>query len=169
VYIQNSVGERQPAYITLIDQDIIVQPKVYLTANTDFKLMATTAVASISGAHLTQNSVTSFTSGTASDFTAPTIVASLPAGPGTYEPFTKIYFQFSEAISPLDIDNSVITITDKTFGTDIPGIVRVSDSLISFTPYQDIPEIDTTWNIVLNLNTMTTLSREWGSKISSSQ
>ncbi|MEN8147683.1 MAG: Ig-like domain-containing protein [Campylobacterota bacterium] len=158
VYIQNSAKERTPAYITLIDQDIVVQPKIYLAANTDFELIVTTAVASSSGTHLTQNSVTPFTSGAASDFTAPTITSSLPVANTTARPYSKIYFQFSEPISPLGIDNSVITITNNTFGDTIPGTVNVSGSLISFTPYVDIPAEDVTWNIVLNINAITDLA-----------
>ena len=155
VYIKNSSKELVPAYITLIDQDIVVQPKVYLSANTDFDLIVTTAVASSSGAHLNQDSVASFTSGAASDFTAPVIVASLPANGSGMKEFGKIYFQLTEPISPLSINNSTIIVTMDALSMNISGTVNSSGSLVSFTPDQDLnSSIDTTWSVFLDLNTV---------------
>ena len=161
VFIQSASGVRHAAYITLVGQDIIVQPKVYLTPNTKFEIVATTAIASTNGAHLTNNAVVFFTSGNPSlDVTAPTITSSLPHDSvnSAHELFTKIYFQFDEPISPLNTNNNTITVTATNIDINISGTVNVSGSLISFTPDQNIPNDDTNWNIFLNLNDISDLA-----------
>lgn len=57
VYIQNTLRERQDAYITLLGQDILVKPKVYLTAFTDFEIVITTALTNTTGTHLAKTIV----------------------------------------------------------------------------------------------------------------
>lgn len=154
VYVQNSLNERQPAYISLVDQDIVVQPKIYLTADTAFTVVVTTAVASSKGEHLSQDAVTPFVSGAASaDTTGPALVETLPLDKSSnIEPYAVLYFQFSESISPLNLDPNAFQLYAAGSANSVPGTVRVSGSLISFTPDSDL--IDGT-NYTMELNTTT--------------
>ncbi len=159
VYIQNSFNERQPAYISLIDQDIIVQSKVYLTANMEFTLVATTAVASTTGEHLFENAVIPFTSGGPSpDTTGPTLVATLPLDKSSnIEPYAVLYFQFSESISPLNIDPTVLQVYATGSGNPVSGSIRLSGSLLSFLPDTDLVN-GTNYSMELNTTTISDLA-----------
>jgi len=153
VYIQNSSGVRQAATVTLIAQDIIVQPKVYLTANMDFEIIITTALANLSGVHLTRSASIPFSSASSSpDTTPPTLVDRLAKDKGTIEPQTILYYQFDEPISPLNINDSIVSIVNNSAGITIQGTVQVSGTLLIFTPNEPfVPDIGT-YTITLDQN-----------------
>ncbi len=153
IYIQNTFGERQDAYISLLGQDIIVKPKVYLTAFMDFEIVITTALVNSAGTHLAQTIVIPFSSDSPDgDTLPPVLVDHLAKDKGTIEPQTILYYQFSEPISPLNISDSIVSIVNSIGSHTIQGRAQVSGTLLIFTPNEPFISNGDTYTITLDLN-----------------
>lgn len=135
IYIEDDIGAKFPAYVTLIDLNIIVKPKVYLTPDATYTIVITTNVANTEGEHLSENATVTFTAGSANpDATPPNYEGVLPDGNQAIETFSKIYFQFDEAISPISVASDVVQIINTSGEANITGTPQVSGSLLIYTP-----------------------------------
>jgi len=133
VTIIDAQGTRFPAFVSLLDQSIIIKPKIYLTPNSNFTIIISTGVKSANGLILTRNIEVPFSSdGPSPDITPPTLQARLPNGFTNVDTYSKIYFQFSEPISPLSLTNTTVTAYNAFFDHNITGTARVSGSLLEF-------------------------------------
>ncbi|HFU77308.1 MAG TPA: hypothetical protein ENK68_02245, partial [Epsilonproteobacteria bacterium] len=136
VFIQDTSGVPLLSNITLDGLNIIIQPKAYLLPFTNYEIVITTQVKSASGLTLLENIVVPFTSGDPSaDISSPVLTTTLPTnGANTVEPYSNIYFQFNESLSPIGVDNTFITVIDQNTGQPISGNVTVSGTTLTFTP-----------------------------------
>ncbi len=135
IFIQDLSETRFPASITLVGLDIIVQPKAFLTANTAFTVVLTTAIHNSEGIPLSEKTLLSFSSGNADPDGTPPILADRLAKDGTtIEPQTILYFQFNEPISPLSINDTMVTVQNIVLDHTIQGTISVSGTLLKFTP-----------------------------------
>ncbi|WP_019556453.1 ice-binding family protein [Thiomicrorhabdus arctica] len=106
-----------------------------------------TAVKSATGQALAAAYVWSFTSGTAADAIAPTVVSTNPldvAADVVINP--RISATFSEAVHPATVNDSTFTLSAG--GTSVSGVVSYSNRVASFTPTDNLV-INTTYTATL--------------------
>ncbi len=154
VYIQDMTGQRHITDVTLVSNQIVLQPKVYFTENTTYEIIVTTDVHTAAGESLNRKAIISFTSGPTIDSTSPTLMITLPSGFDNPEPFGIIYFQFSEPLSPL-LDPTLFRIYDNN--GDVLGTTKFSGALISFTPESNLT-FNKQYFVELNTSSITDLS-----------
>ena len=169
IFIQDPSGTKFPASITLIGLDIIIGPKEFLTANTVFTIILTTSIRNSAGVPLSERTLLSFSSGNADpDGTPPILADQLVKDGDLIEPQTILYFQFDEPISPLSVNDTMVTIDNIVLGHTILGSVTVSGTLLKFTPDEAFkPTIPTDSSYVISIN-MSGISDLAGNAISAS-
>ena len=120
---------------------LIITPTLFMAPNSEYEIVVTTAVATVSGEHRTTDAVISFTTNAQVDTTPPTMESVLPENASnTVESFTTISFQFNEALSPETISNVGITLQEQgpTTAPAIGGELVLSGSLLTFIPEQNL-------------------------------
>ena len=166
VYIQNDTGERLSASVTLNAQSIIIQPTVYLTPNSKFQIIITTALQNHIGAHLSQPLSIPFSSGDTIGDTIPPVLLgnSFHNNGDQIHPNTTLYFQFDEPISPLSVTDDTIRVYIPDPLERVPGTIGVTGNLLYFKPsipFSELtsPNTDAGYGIYLDTNgTITDLS-----------
>ena len=166
VYIQNDAGERLSASVTLNAQSIIIQPTVYLTPNSKFQIIITTALQNRIGAHLSQSLSIPFLSGDTIGDTIPPVLLgnSFHNNGDQIHPNTTLYFQFDEPISPLSVTDDTIRVYIPDPLERVPGTIGVTGNLLYFKPsipFSELtsPNTDAGYGIYLDTNgTITDLS-----------
>ena len=135
VYLEDEEGRKLISDVTLLDRQIIIQPKVYLPAEETLHIIVTTEVETLSGAHLSEQLSLSFVSGDPSgDTTPPVYLGHNLSDSGATHPYSIFYFQFDEPISPLDLPGNIITVKHPDTLEVITGTISVMGSLLSFEP-----------------------------------
>ena len=123
---------------TTAGKAILIRPVTHLSASNDYELVVTTNVATATGQHRSDDAIITFTTGTQLDTTVPTLISTFPeyTTTGDLEKFGIISFQFSEALSPLAIENVQISVQENgpTTSPDVEGTLLLSGSLLSFVP-----------------------------------
>ena len=129
------------AFHTPTNEALAITPLLHLTELTDYEIVVTTDVATLSGAHRSEDAIISFTTSAEEDDEAPYLESSLPedSSLSDSEPYTSISFQFSEPISPLDITSQDMNVTPQ-YGTEPPigGEIVISGSLLTFIPDRNL-------------------------------
>ena len=156
VYIQDLSGTRLDANVSLVSNQIILEPLRYLPADTTLEIVVTTAVKTTTGEVLSQNAILSFTSGSNTDTTGPGLITTLPSGSDTPEPFVIIYFQFDETLSPL-LDTKLLRVYDPLNDLNVSGTTKFSGESISFIPDSNLT-FDKNYTVELNTSSITDLS-----------
>ncbi|HET8889245.1 MAG TPA: Ig-like domain-containing protein, partial [Candidatus Angelobacter sp.] len=100
-------------------------PAQALTASTAYTIQAN-SVRDLAGNRMTTAFQSNFTTGTANDLTAPTIVQTSPASGATNVPTNAAFtVQFSKRIDPATLSPQSFTLTDTQTGIVVPGTVQV--------------------------------------------
>ena len=136
VYIQESSSTIRPLLTaSLIGQQILIKPIVYLKINTDYNIVITTKVSTKNNRQLSVDLKIPFTtSATSPDLTGPTLSKTLPQdSTDAFAPFGIIYFQFSESIPSLYAKTLQINVKDSG-GNLVAGKTQYFDALLSFIP-----------------------------------
>jgi hypothetical protein len=108
-------------------------PTANLVSSTAYTATITTGAKDIKGNPLTSNYVWGFTTGTASDTTAPTVSSNVPANAATGVAINSaMTATFSEAMQPTTI--TTLTFTLKQGTTPVSGTVTYSGVKATFTP-----------------------------------
>jgi len=137
--VDDTTHLQHPIEVSLIDQKIIViKPIIYLVGDHNYTIVITTLVESLAREHLAKDAKIPFHSDSQFDFTEPALSSTLPSGNTEVEPFVKIFFQFTEAISPLSINKDDLTLYDNNSSHYINGEFLLSNALITFIPDQDL-------------------------------
>jgi Ice-binding-like/Bacterial Ig-like domain len=98
-------------------------PAVALAASTVYTATITTGVTDLSGTHLANNFVWSFTTGLSADATKPRVIATIPVNGATGVPINEsISATFSKAMNPSTISGTTFTLTGPG-GIAVPGLV----------------------------------------------
>ena len=158
IYIENALHIHLPSTIRLSGTKIILDPVIYLDSNSDYSIVVTTEVLTLSGLHLKEALRIPFHSGPQIDFISPTIELSIPTGTQQVESFATIYFQFSEPISPLSLQPSQLTLYDNNNSQYVSGTFDISNALVSFSPTNKL--INThSYTIQLDTSSITDLAK----------
>ncbi|MEA2710287.1 MAG: hypothetical protein QOF78_2888 [Phycisphaerales bacterium] len=109
-------------------------PADALAADTEYTLTITTGATDVAGNALAADDVTTFTTGTTLDTTAPTVSSTSPADDETGVAFNKkIAATFNEPMDPLTLTNSTVTVTGAG-GANVAGSIGYAGSTMTFTP-----------------------------------
>jgi YD repeat-containing protein len=140
----NSGGSAVAATVSLVGGNIIqVVPSAALAASTSYYVQLTTGIQGTNGLALanTQN-ITSFTTGTGADTTAPAVLSvSPPNGSTNVGDNAQVVVLFSKPVNPLTVSGSSIQITGGGI-TEVPDAISFSNNnqnvlLVPHTPMPD--------------------------------
>jgi len=109
--------------------------EVNLAANTSYTATVTTGARNLTNHGLGSNYTWSFTTGTATDTTAPTVTGTIHANNATGVAVnTSIGATFSEAMDPLTITSENFTLKETATGTSVAGTISYSGVSAVFIP-----------------------------------
>jgi len=107
-------------------------PAAPLQADTEYGVYLT-GITDVTGAGLSTTTYSYFTTGTAAQTTAPTVVAVTPPNGGTGVPVNPVVqAQISVPVSAVSVGSGAITVAAG--GTAVAGTVSASSALLTFTP-----------------------------------
>ncbi len=133
------------AFHTPTAEALLITPMLHLLELTDYEMVVTTDVATLAGAHRSEDAIISFKTSAEEDNEAPYLESTLPENGALSEsePYTSISFQFSEPISPLNISSLDMNVTPQA-GTEPPigGEIVVSGSLLTFIPDRNLTNVN---------------------------
>ena len=110
-------------------------PTSALAFNTTYTATITTAARDLAGNALASNYVWTFTTGVASDTTAPTVILTVPANGDTGVCINKkIAVTFSEAMDPLTLTNLTFMVSGATGTVSYDALTRIA----TFAPASDL-------------------------------
>lgn len=125
------------ASLDVASNTAIFLPDSVFMANTVYTATITTAAMSSDGVALASNYSWSFTSGLASDMTAPTVVSTDPLDTAIDFPLNRnIMVEFSETLAPSSVNSTSFTVTDGV--TPVAGAVTFSGTSATFNPTSDL-------------------------------
>ncbi|MFZ1169447.1 MAG: Ig-like domain-containing protein, partial [Candidatus Sulfotelmatobacter sp.] len=112
---------------------ITFTPSQSLTANTEY----TIAITDLVGNQLTSEFQSSFTTSSATDTVAPTLVLTNPQNSNTGVPINAaVVAQFSKAMDPATLTPQSFTVVDNETGNDVPGTIQLDPTatIASYVP-----------------------------------
>ena len=112
---------------------ITFTPSQSLTANMEY----TIAITDLVGNQLTPEFQSSFTTGSATDTVAPTLVLTNPQNSNTGVPINAaVVAQFSKAMDPATLTPQSFTVVDNETGNDVPGTIQLDPTatIASYVP-----------------------------------
>ena len=126
-----------PAAVTYSGTNAVLTPTSNLTASTIYTASITTGVKDLAGNALAATQNWSFTTGTAVDTTAPTVISTTPASAGTGISLNaSVNAIFSKQMNPLTISPSTFTLVQGT--TSVAGTVTYSGTTAVFKPNSNL-------------------------------
>ncbi len=137
-------GESGPALTGVVSLDVSsntakFNPTSDFTASTLYTATITTAAESTTGNSLATNYVWTFTSGTTSDSTGPTVDSNNPVdGSSDFAINRSLSAVFSEAVDPASLDTSSFTLTSDSGATSVPGTVSYANKVATFKPTSNL-------------------------------
>lgn len=122
-----------PGTVTTVGPAVVFKPTVNLSPNTLYSATITTAATDLSGNPLSSEVTWFFTTGSATDNTAPIVTASDPANGATNVPRGgTIRAYFNDAIDPTTLTSSSYTVTSAS--GQAAGTVSYPETIAIFTP-----------------------------------
>lgn len=119
--------------ISVSGPNAVFDPSSNLLPNTVYTVTLTTGVTDTSGNRMTANHSWTFTTGTTTDVTPPTITATDPADAATgVDDDKQIRAFFSEAMDLSTLNTTTFTVS--TGGNNHPGTVEYSGTIVTFKP-----------------------------------
>ncbi len=123
--------------VTLVDTVATLKPASNLTNSTLYTATITTGAADLAGNTLAVSKTWTFTTGTVSDTTAPTVTSVSPADASTGAAVTSnVLITFSEAMDPATITTANFTLMNGT--TAVSGVVSHLGNVTTFNPISDL-------------------------------
>jgi len=119
--------------VTCVNKTAVFDPITNLLANTEYTATITTGVKDLAGNRLAANRVWTFTTGSTTDTTAPSVSSTDPTDAATSVARNQnITATFSEAVDPATITGTTFTLKQGT--TAVSGTVTSSGSTATFAP-----------------------------------
>jgi hypothetical protein len=126
-----------PGTVTYTPITAVFSPTNILAANTEYTATITTGVKDSAGNALAAGYEWKFTTGTASDTTAPTVIDTINANLAVNVPLnTKVGATFSKVMNPTTINTATFTLNQGA--TPVPGSVAYSGVNAVFTPASNL-------------------------------
>ena len=123
--------------VTFVGTTATFAPLSNLVSSATYTATITTGAKDLSGNALASNYVWSFTTGSSTDTTPPTVTSTVPAnGAQNVAIGSSIAATFSEAMAPLTI--STATFTLQQGATPVPGTVTYSGTTATFVPLSSL-------------------------------
>ena len=130
-------GTAVPGTVTYTGVTAVFNPTSDLAVNTVYTATITTGAKDLAGNPLASNYVWSFTTGVATDTTAPTVTLTVPTDGATGVAIgNNLSATFSEAMDPLTITNLTFTLTDGV--NPVTGEVTYAGVNAVFNPLADL-------------------------------
>ncbi|MDT8337845.1 MAG: ice-binding family protein [Sulfurimonas sp.] len=124
--------------VSYANNAIIFNPTADLNVSTEYNATITTGVTDSEGNALAADYVWSFTTGTTSDSTSPTVLSTDPDDNETGVPMNRsVSALFSEPLDPSTATADTFTLT-KNGGTAVTGIMSYESNTIIFNPTVDL-------------------------------
>jgi hypothetical protein len=118
--------------VTCTDTTATFSPATALAPNTTFTGTITTAVMDVAGDSMASNFTWSFTTGQATDASAPFVVSTTPANAATGVPINRpITATFNKAMNASTLNSATFTLQGATA---VPGTVTYGGTTATFTP-----------------------------------
>jgi hypothetical protein len=133
--LENTTLGGTPVYgsVSYTGTTAVFSPSGNLLPNTTYTATITTGAKDLTGNALAGNYVFSFTTGTTTDVTPPTVISTVPANAATGVAFnTKVAATFSKAINPSSVTTASFILKQGT--TVIPGSVTYTGLTATFSP-----------------------------------
>ena len=135
IYLQHADGNKIPADVILDGQSITILPTLHLLAFSEYTIVVTTALQNTKGQHLRQDLIIPFTTNAQVDFAGPVLVANLPQAASNVNPYTQLFMQFNEVISPIHFDpNAFKVYLEPGYSVEVPGEVILTGAVLRFVP-----------------------------------
>ncbi|MFO0744230.1 MAG: Ig-like domain-containing protein [Myxococcota bacterium] len=137
--------------IITVSNVAIFSPDALLQPDTEYTATITNGVTDLAGNHLELTYVWHFTTGTALDATAPTVVLVNPLDLATNVPIdTSIDATFSEDMDPTTLNATTMTVTGPDISNEVLGTVVYDavNQLVTFQPVVDLMPA-TTYTVTL--------------------
>jgi hypothetical protein len=132
-FVVREGGNDVAGTISVSGTNATLDPTSNLLPNTVYTVTITTGVTDVSGNHMTGDEVWSFTTGSASDVTAPTVTATDPDDTEVGVARDKhIRAFFSEAMDLATLNTTTFTVS--LAGVPHPGTVEYSGTIVTFKP-----------------------------------
>jgi len=133
--------------VAYIGKTATFTPTSNLPASTLFTATITTGVTDLAGVAIVSNYVWTFTTGTATDTTAPTVTLTDPLNGAIGVALSKsVKATFSKAMDPLTITSTTFTLEQGT--TPVPGTVTYVGLVATFKPLSDLT-VNTTYTATI--------------------
>jgi len=158
IYLQHPDGSQILADITIDGQNITILPTLHLSAYTQYDIVVTTALQNSKGQHLSQNLAIPFTTDAQVDLTGPVLVANLPQAASNVNPYSQLFMQFNEVISPIHFDPSAFKVySEPSYSVEVPGEVILAGSILRFIPETTLT-FETGYRMELNTSSIIDLA-----------
>jgi hypothetical protein len=117
----------------------VFTPASNLAFNTLYTATVTTAATDLAGNPMANNYVWSWTTGAATDTSAPTVIGTSPADSASNVAInTRVGATFSEAMDPLTITNVNFALKEFSNGANVPGVISYSGVNAAFVPLANL-------------------------------
>ena len=121
-----------PGVVSYVGVIATFNPASDLTASTNYAATVSTGVKDAAGNAMALTKTWSFTTGTATDTAAPTVLITVPANAGTGAVNANITATFSEPMDPLTITGTTFTLLQGS--TPVSGVVSYVGNTATFNP-----------------------------------
>jgi len=128
--------------VSYANNTIIFNPNANLAPSTEYNATITTGVKNLAGNAMTSAYAWSFTTGTTTDVTAPTVMSTDPLDTVINVPYNRsISAHFSETLDPTTVTSATFTLVQA--GTPVAGTVSYESDTIIFNPTANLaPSIE---------------------------
>jgi hypothetical protein len=121
------------------DNTLVFNPTADLNASTEYTATLTTGVKDLAGNAMASEYVWSFTTGTTTDNTAPTVMSTDPADAAVAVAYNRsVSALFSEALDPTTVTSATFTIATTSGSTAVDGTVSYTSNTMIFDPTSDL-------------------------------
>jgi RHS repeat-associated protein len=153
-------GQPVSGGIALSDSNkrITFTPSSSLTANTAYTVNTTSQITDVSGFPLTNPGISTFTTGSTTDTTTPSVVVVDPASAAVAVPTNPVVqVQFSKVVNPLTVTAATLQLTPQSSGNPVQGTITVSSNGQTARFVPNAPLVATTRYVVTATNGITDL------------
>jgi hypothetical protein len=125
--------------VSYVNNALVFNPTVDLNASIEYTATLTTGVKDLAGNAMASEYVWSFTTGTTTDNTAPTVMSTDPADAAVAVAYNRsVSALFSEALDPTTVTSATFTIATTSGSTAVDGTVSYTSNTMIFDPTSDL-------------------------------